>query len=84
MNDLWTFDVESKSWSWIGGAQHPVVSATYGDHPGVLSETSYPGAKTDPILWVDTENNYFYIFGGGGYGNDSAGNEHSYHCLLMK
>jgi hypothetical protein len=66
-NDLWVFD--GSNWTWVSGSSAKNQSGTYGAL-NTPAGTNIPGARSQSISWIDTDDN-FWLFGGGGY--DSAG-----------
>jgi hypothetical protein len=67
LSDLWTFS--NNQWTWIGGSDLVYQSGTYGTK-GAASSSNWPGARGDPLTWVDAGGT-FWLFGG--FGFDSTG-----------
>jgi N-acetylneuraminic acid mutarotase len=70
-NDLWKYDLASNLWTWVSGDNVPGQPAVYGTK-GVPSPENKPGARELAASWTDAEGN-FWLFGGGGYGENSYG-----------
>ncbi len=66
MNDLWKYDISTKTWTWIRGSNGPNQLGVYGTM-GVASATNEPGAREFPTCWTDAAGN-FWMFGGDGLG----------------
>ncbi len=64
LNDLWSFNVSSGNWTWVGGQStlHQVGIYT--------GSTAWPGSRYNAEMWVTP--GYIYVFGGVGLGNDTA------------
>lgn len=80
MNDLWEFSPSTREWTWMGGANSPLVSCnglTLCSPTGVYgawqtpASGDQPGARESSVSWVDA-NGDFWLFGGDGV--DAAGN----------
>jgi len=67
LNDLWKYS--AGEWTWMGGANVPNQKGTYGTE-GTAAANNIPGARINPVGWVDA-NGDFWFFGGSGL--DSAG-----------
>ncbi len=67
LNDLWKFD--GTNWAWVGGATTTNQSGTYGTK-GAAAPSNVPGARTEAVSWIDSNNN-LWLFGG--LGRDAAG-----------
>jgi N-acetylneuraminic acid mutarotase len=70
LNDLWEFSATTNEWAWMGGSNligssgaSPGVSGTL----GTFSAANIPGARSAPVVWVDSAGNAWLI-GGTGYG----------------
>jgi Kelch motif/Galactose oxidase, central domain len=70
LNDLWEYNVTTKVWTWMSGANVVNQTATYGTL-GVAAATNVPGARWSSAAWTD-HNGDFWLFGGEGY--DATGN----------
>ena len=65
LNDLWSYNVASGQWTWVGGANVGNASSTYGAE-GVAAIGNAPGARDQPITWSDANGN-LWLLGGLGY-----------------
>jgi N-acetylneuraminic acid mutarotase len=70
LNDLWKYDASSNQWVWVKGDNITNTPGIYGTQ-GVLNIANQPGARGSTIGWKDPSG-YFWLFGGGGYGNSGA------------
>src|SRR5690606_28779815 len=64
LNDLWKYDEETETWTWIAGSGDLDVKTSYGQ-VGVSSPSSQPGARTLSTAWVSTTGTLM-LFGGQG------------------
>ncbi len=73
LDDLWQFDTATYEWTWEGGAsvipnpplgQSPVYGTLH-----VPAAGNNPGSRSQAAAWTDSAG-HFWIFGGGGSGND--------------
>ncbi|HEY4051017.1 MAG TPA: kelch repeat-containing protein [Acidobacteriaceae bacterium] len=69
LNDLWTFNLASKQWTWAGGSNQINASATYGVE-GAPGSANVPGSRDAAIGITDVSGN-FWLFGG--YTGSSSG-----------
>jgi len=69
LNDLWSFDPGTKTWTPVSGSGGLNAAGIYGTQ-GVASASNIPGARWGANAWVDATGN-FWIFGGQGF--DSTG-----------
>jgi hypothetical protein len=62
--NLWKYDVQSNTWTWVNGNVHNqgVFFPNYGTK-GQLGTLNHPGRRTGASLSIDAENN-LWIFGG--------------------
>ncbi len=74
LNDLWSFNLTTKEWTWMSGSD-TVPSANQGQ-PGVYgtkgtpAASNVPGGRWSSVSWIDSSGN-LWLFGG--YGADSTG-----------
>jgi N-acetylneuraminic acid mutarotase len=68
INDLWNYDPTSNEWTWISGSNDAYQAGTYGTK-GIAAPSNVPGARCQPLSWLDSSGN-LWLFGG--EGNDSA------------
>ena len=71
LNDLWSYDPGTGSWTWVGGSSERYQPGVYGTL-GVADPSNVPGARTGAATAVDAGGN-FWLFGG--YGYDAAGDK---------
>jgi Galactose oxidase, central domain len=62
-------DCGHKEWAWISGSTATGQEGVYGTM-GVAAAANNPGARQNPVTWMDAQGN-FWLFGG--YGYDSIG-----------
>jgi len=65
LNDLWEYNVSSSVWTWIGGSSSTAAIGTYGTQ-GIPASGNTPGAREQPVGWLDASGN-FWLFGGFGF-----------------
>lgn len=65
LNDVWTFNVETSLWTWIGGSKTKLVASTYGTI-GIAAAANVPGARNWQCTALDYKRSRMYIFGGWG------------------
>jgi environmental stress-induced protein Ves len=75
LNDLWEYSTSGPNaglWTWVSGSNTVNQIGTYGTMgTGTTGTTpTVPGARYNPVSWVDKNGN-FWLFGG--YGFDSTG-----------
>jgi hypothetical protein len=73
LNDLWEYSATGPNageWTWVSGSNLVNQSGIYPTTMGTSTTTSVPGARYNPVSWVDKNGN-FWLFGG--YGYDSTG-----------
>jgi N-acetylneuraminic acid mutarotase len=69
LNDLWEFNLASKIWTWMSGADTGNQPGVYGMQ-GVPAPADVPGARYGAISWRDSSGNLWLS---DGYGFDSTG-----------
>lgn len=67
LNDLWKYD--GVNWTWISGSNIANQTGVYGTK-GVAATTNVPGARSNALNWIDSNNNLWLM---GGVGPDSVG-----------
>jgi hypothetical protein len=74
LNDLWQFNVTSKSWSVQSGLNTATAGGrgVYGTR-GTAGLLNWPGARDGAVTWVTTSGNTGIVWLFGGTGVDSAG-----------
>ena len=65
-NDLWKYDINANTWTWMRGANKAAAVGVYGQI-GVSSATNEPGGRSAAMGWVDLEGALCF-FGGLGAG----------------
>jgi 3D (Asp-Asp-Asp) domain-containing protein len=68
--DLWSYDIASNQWTWIGGTDTTNATGTNGSL-GIAATGNTPGGRTEMGFWTD-HSGRFWLFGGSGYGPDTA------------
>jgi hypothetical protein len=68
--DLWSYDPASNQWTWVGGANGQNATGINGGQ-GIAASGNTPGGRTEAGFWTD-HSGRFWLFGGSGYGADSA------------
>ena len=71
-NDLWKFNINTKRWVWISGANASNQYGIYGTQ-GTTNVTNMPGSREKGKTWTDNQGNS-WLFGGYGYGASNIGN----------
>jgi N-acetylneuraminic acid mutarotase len=63
-DDLWTYNISSKIWTWVSGSQALNQPVSYGTQ-GVPYDPSvhFPGCRSGGALWADN-NGFLWLFGG--------------------
>jgi len=61
LNDTWKFNLTTRQWTWMSGSNIAGQAGTYGSL-GVTDVANVPGARTDPVGWI--EGNDLWLFGG--------------------
>ncbi len=70
LNDLWKYNPNDNTWTWVSGQNIINESGIYGVK-GVASVNNLPGARDRSTYWSDESGN-LWLFGG--YGYDESGN----------
>lgn len=71
MGDMWTYNIATGNWTWIGGSSGVNQSGIYGSN-GVPAAGNLPGNRLGSACWKDALGNY-WLFGGIGYSAAAAG-----------
>ena len=67
LNDFWTFNPNTKIWTWVGGSNVGGSAATYSfGTMQVASSSNMPNPRSSAMYWTDLSGN-FWMFGGQGY-----------------
>ncbi len=75
MNDLWSFNVSTGYWTWIGGS---FTGSQRGVYTGI---NAWPGGRYGAAMWI-TETGLIYLFGGSGYDTSSTGMSSSFYLFI--
>jgi N-acetylneuraminic acid mutarotase len=72
LSDLWMFDPDTSTWTWVGGPAMPTTNqaGVYGTK-GKAESSNWPGSRTSAMFWADASG-LFWLFGGEGF--DMQGN----------
>jgi N-acetylneuraminic acid mutarotase len=73
LNDLWRFDPDKDTWTWMSGSDTALQVGTYGIQ-GTPAADNVPGARYESVAWTDNSTGALWLFGGYGLNND--GNEY--------
>jgi N-acetylneuraminic acid mutarotase len=65
LNDLWTFDMTTRQWTWVSGSDSRFGAGVYGTR-GTPAAANVPGARYGSVSWTDSDGN-FWLFGGNGF-----------------
>ena len=66
--DMWTYDLNKKLWTNVGGSSLANTHGAYPDSIGKGDKTLGPGARVQAAMTYNQLTNEIYIFGGFGYG----------------
>jgi len=72
LNDLWRYDPDNNTWTWINGSKKPNKSGIYGAQ-GMPAERNMPGSRYDAVSWTDHTGD-LWLFGGYGYASSGRDN----------
>ncbi len=64
-NDLWIYDLNSNTWTWMKGDNIPNQPGLYGTQ-GMESSGNKPGSRWGSVNWTDNQNT-LWLFGGEGF-----------------
>jgi len=79
LNDLWSFNPTTSSWTWKGGGNVGGSSSTtcsWGSI-GVAATSNQPSPRSNGAAWTDTSTGNFYMVGGQGYLSTLCGGSNS-------
>ncbi len=65
LNDLWRYDPDNATWTWISGSDKGNKGGTYGTQ-GIPAADNVPGAREGSVAWTDRAGD-LCLFGGYGY-----------------
>jgi N-acetylneuraminic acid mutarotase len=77
LSDLWRLDPATGSWTWISGPSTGDSAGSYGTQ-GLAAPTNNPGARVNPVTWMDASG-VLWLFGGNGL--DSTGTQRNLNDL---
>lgn len=69
LNDLWTYNISTGYWTWMGGERSENSTGKY-ERKGEASPGNNPGARQNGVYWTDN-NGDFWLFGGRGMPSES-------------
>ena len=78
LNDLWSFEIVQKQWTWLSGTAFVNRRGIYGSQ-GVTAVTNVPGARHGHAMLIHPTLGGLLVFGGFGY--DSLKNQGEQCCL---
>ncbi len=61
LNDLWSFDIPSKHWTFLAGSHN---GGDKGSFPDRVGDTGVPFARAGCFYWTTIDNKELVIFGG--------------------
>jgi N-acetylneuraminic acid mutarotase len=64
--DLWSFNPNTSTWTWMNGPNTIAAAGVYGTM-GVAATGNWPGARGGSVVWTDSAGQV-WLFGGLGYG----------------
>jgi len=71
LNDLWKYDPQANTWTWMKGNNSTDQLAVYGTQ-GNAHNNNKPGSAYGPVTWKD-QSGQLWLFGGFGYTNTNSG-----------
>lgn len=66
-NDMWKYDINTMTWSWMSGSKNSPDTGVYGTLK-VPSVNFYPSSRFSNLFWKDKEG-YFWLIGGSDFEN---------------
>jgi len=72
LNDLWRYEVNNNTWTWMGGSTTTNKAGVYGVK-GNASIENVPGSRRGAFGWYDSLRQEFWLFGGFGYSINISG-----------
>ena len=69
LNDLWSWDLVTRQWTWLSGSTTGSAAGVYGTQ-GLPAANNMPGARYAGLSWVDSAGRYWLF---GGYGANASG-----------
>ena len=71
LNDLWTYNISTNTWTWVAGSKTANATGSYGALGTPNGSSNFPGGRETSMSWIDNSGN-FWLFGG--FDLDSNGN----------
>ena len=71
LNDLWEFNPNAETWTWVSGANVETANGVYGTL-GKASVNNVPGGRSGAGSWIDSSGN-LWLFGGDGTASSTSG-----------
>jgi len=65
LNDLWRYDPDNSTWTWMSGSDRDSERGTYGEK-GIPDEDNMPGSRSGSFAWTGAAGD-LWLFGGYGY-----------------
>lgn len=65
LNDLWKYDINTNTWTWLGGSNSADQFGVYGTL-NTAAPSNQPGARAGASVWKDQSGN-FWMLGGDGF-----------------
>jgi len=63
--------MSDSTWTWMSGSNTTEQPSVYGEK-GIASADNNPGSRSNAVGWYDSLREEFWLFGGLGFGNDTA------------
>jgi len=63
VNDLWKYQLDDFTWTWLGGNFVNNYLGIFDDN-GYPDSNNMPGARTGAVGWYDGSTQEFWLFGG--------------------
>jgi hypothetical protein len=75
LNDLWEFNITTKMWTWVSGANLANQTGNYGaqatSNLSTGAAANFPGSRWGSVAWSDSNSN-LWLYGGWGYGTTTT------------
>ena len=62
-NDFWSFDKNTKNWTWINGSKNNDTPINFYSNIGEVNPSNYPKSRRNAQTWVDADGN-LWLFSG--------------------
>lgn len=73
LNDLWKYNIDDNSWTWVKGDTLIDATGVYGSK-GVATPANKPGSRENATGWTDRSGN-LWLFAGNGFAADVNGTD---------